>query len=102
MHATILPHPLAVHNQLAFRIYICYNQGMAKHITKIDDIEDEAWRNLFHAYCKTAYNGDEPALVASYNQQMDNFEKITVRKAGSSKYANVSLRFSNQKPEAVK
>lgn len=57
---------------LAFRFHTCYNYSMAKHITKIDDLEDKVVRAIARLSLQKFYNGDEAELVKSFNQHVDD------------------------------
>ncbi len=72
MHATILLHPLAIHNQLAFRIYICYNQIMEKTYSRFDEIKDQHLRFTIEGLAKLYYGGDVEAALKEYNE-IDQF-----------------------------
>lgn len=48
---------------------------MAKHITKIDDIEDEVVRAIANLSLRKFFNGNEAELVKSFNQHVDDKSK---------------------------
>lgn len=74
---------------------------MAKHITKIDDIEDLGWRAMFQSLCRTAFNGDEASFIADYNQSTDELDNIPFSSPQSIS-SEVSLRFSNLSREVTR
>lgn len=92
----ILPHPLAIHNQLAFRIPTRYNDDMTKHITKIDDIEDEVVRAIANLSLRKFFNGDEAELVKSFNQHVDDKSKAISSFDELRRPIEVNLKFPHQ------
>lgn len=49
---------------------------MARHITKITDL-DERGQIFLQASLKLFFNGDEKALIEDFNQKVDELEKLS-------------------------
>lgn len=60
---------------LALRFHTCYDQVMAKHITRIDDVEDEVVRAIVNLSLRKIFSGDEVELVKSFDNHIDKQSK---------------------------
>jgi len=70
---------------------------MAKHITKIDDIEDEVGRAIARLSLQKFYNGDEASLVAGFNLFQDQLDELDKNAQSPFKQpSELILRFPTQ------